>query len=156
MVLDLYAMEADLPHPARLAIELVDDEETFKQHIDTMIVGFEFPEAMAHYMSHRHYGRMFLNDPAVRYYVGRFDGKPVAISLLFLCEGIAGIYNVATIPQMRHRGFGTAMTRHALLEALDLGYHVAVLQASEMGVPVYRHLGFQEHFTFASYRKIRE
>lgn len=151
MVLDLHALEADMPHPARLVIELADDEETFKQHIEAMVIGFEFPEATAHYMSHRHYGSMFLNDPAVRYYVGRVDGKPVATSLLMLSEGIAGIYNVATIPQMRRQGFGTAMTRHALLDALELGYHVAVLQASEMGAPVYRRLGFQEHFTFASY-----
>lgn len=151
MVLDLHALNKSMESPAGLTIELVDNEETFKHFIDTMIIGFEFPEPIARYLSKIDYGRTFLNDPAVRYYVGRVHGQVVAVSLVLLCEGIAGIYNVATIPQMRHQGFGTIMTRTALLDALDLGYHVAVLQASKMGVNVYRHLGFQDHLTFDTY-----
>ena len=150
MVLDLQALKRPTESPAELTIEQVEDEEAFKQHIHLMAVGFAFPEAVVRHLSAIDYGRTFLV-PTVRYYVGRVDGQTVAISLLLLSEGLAGIYNVATIPSMRQRGFGTAMTLAALRDARDLGYHIAVLQASEMGANIYRKLGFQDHFLFDSY-----
>jgi GNAT superfamily N-acetyltransferase len=156
MVLDLHALKTPADSPTGLTIELVKDEETFKHFIDTTIAGFAFPEPVARHLSNIEHGRTFLNDPATRYYLGRFQGEPVTVSVLLLCEGIAGIYNVATIPQMRRRGFGTAMTLVALREALALDYYIAVLQASEMGVQLYRDLGFQDHFTFDSYHLQRE
>ncbi|GHO45266.1 GNAT family N-acetyltransferase [Ktedonospora formicarum] len=135
MVLDLQHLAAHMEHPAGLTIRVADNEKTFKHHIDAMIAGFEFPEPFAHHLSNINYGDKFLNDPVVRYYIGYVDEKPVTISVLLLHAGIAGIYNVATIPQMRRQGFGAAMTLTALQEARDLGYHIAVLQASEMGAP---------------------
>ncbi|GHO79605.1 hypothetical protein KSD_73760 [Ktedonobacter sp. SOSP1-85] len=156
MVLDLRTLEAHMERPDGLTIKTVDDEKTFKQHVDTMIIGFEFPEPIAHHLSNITYGNQFLNDPVVRYYVGYIDEQPVTISLSLLHEGIAGIYNVATIPQMRRQGFGAAMTLTALHEARDLGYHVAVLQASKLGASMYRQMGFQDHFMFDSYRFQRE
>jgi GNAT superfamily N-acetyltransferase len=150
MVLDLQDLKRPTESPAELTIELVEDEEAFKQHIHLMAIGFAFPEAVVRHLSTIDYGRTFLV-PELRAYVGRVDGQAVAISLLLLSAGLAGIYNVATIPQMRKRGFGAAMTLAALLDARDLGYHIAVLQASEMGANIYRQLGFQDHFLFDSY-----
>jgi GNAT superfamily N-acetyltransferase len=151
MVLDLHAVKIPAKSIDELTIKQVENEEAFKHHMDAMIAGFEFPEPMARYLSDLDYGDKFLRDPATYYYVGYVQGKPVAISVLLLDAGIAGLYNIATIPQMRRQGLATAITLAALRQARDLGYHIAVLQASEMGVPVYRRLGFQDHFTFVSY-----
>jgi GNAT superfamily N-acetyltransferase len=150
MVLDLHAVKIPTESPAELAIELVNDAVGFKQHMDLMATGFALPDPIARQVSAIDHGRTFLL-PTIRYYVGRVRGQAVAISLLLLCEGLAGIYNVATIPQMRQRGIGTAMTLAAVRDARDLGYHIAVLQASDMGVSIYRTLGFQDHFLFDSY-----
>src|SRR5690348_17307580 len=69
MVLDLHALKRPTESPAELTIEQVEDEETFKEHIHLMAVGFAFPEAVVRHLSAIDYGRTYLV-PTVRYYVG--------------------------------------------------------------------------------------
>jgi ribosomal protein S18 acetylase RimI-like enzyme len=57
-----------------------------------------------------------------------------------------GVYNVATDPAYRRRGLGKLMTTVAMRHAVDLGYHVAVLGASDMGRGVYERLGYRDIF----------
>jgi GNAT superfamily N-acetyltransferase len=68
-------------------------------------------------------------------YVGLSDGEPVASSLVFFSASVAGIYHVSTAPDHRGRGFGTAVTTAAVMEAKRRGCAIAVLYATPMGVP---------------------
>jgi ribosomal protein S18 acetylase RimI-like enzyme len=86
-----------------------------------------------------------------RWFLGYFDGKPAATSLLVLHKGLAGIYCVATLPKARGRGIGNALTAEPMLIAKDLGYDFAVLQSSKMGLPVYERLGFREYCKIRAY-----
>jgi len=81
-------------------------------------------------------------------YVGLYRGKPVAVSSLVMAGGFAGIYAVATLPEARGKGIGAAMTAHAMREGKKRGAREAALQASEMGYPVYRRLGFRTAFAY--------
>jgi GNAT superfamily N-acetyltransferase len=84
------------------------------------------------------------SDAPVQYFWILKDGKPVCTSLLYLHEGVAGIYGVATVPEERGKGLGAFVTAEPLRIAHRLRYCVGVLQASEDGHPVYRRLGFAD------------
>jgi ribosomal protein S18 acetylase RimI-like enzyme len=82
-------------------------------------------------------------DFPVRNYLGFLDDKAVCTSTVFYGAGVAGIYDVATLPEARGRGLGTALTLAPLLDARQAGYRIGVLQSSEMGFGVYKRMGFR-------------
>jgi GNAT superfamily N-acetyltransferase len=75
------------------------------------------------------------------------EGKPVGHSTLFITTGrlgIAGIWGCGVVPEARNRGVGKAVTLVACEYARALGCRCAMLNATGMGEPVYRRLGFEK------------
>ncbi len=70
--------------------------------------------------------------------------RPVAGAMLLFSHGIAGVYWVGTLPDARGRGYADAVMRVITRYAFEHGARLVVLQASPMGDPVYRRLGFRE------------
>jgi GNAT superfamily N-acetyltransferase len=87
-------------------------------------------------------------------YTGLVDGKAVAVSSLVMAGGLAGVYAVATLPEARRRGIGTAMTLHAIAEGRRRGATMAVLQASSMGRPIYERIGFPLAYEYELYLQL--
>ena len=81
--------------------------------------------------------------PWVRF-TGIAGGEAVATSAVFMGSKAAGLDNVTTISRWRKKGIGALMVSHALQFAQSRGYGVGVLQASDMGLSLYRYLGFRE------------
>ena len=106
--------------------------------IDATVDGFGMPRGVVEHL----YPPAILDDPRIRPFVGIVDGRAVATALSVRTGDTIGVYSVATSPSARGRGFGTAMTWHLLADA-DPGWEVAVLQASEMGRPIYERMGFK-------------
>lgn len=131
--------------PAGLEFRRVGPGE-WEDLVATTAAGFGMPREMVEAL----YARAMLDDPALRAFVGYADGQPVATSIAGRNGTTVGIYSVATVPEARGHGYGTAATWHLLRDA-DPGWEVAVLQASEMGRPVYERMGFELVREFEEY-----
>ncbi len=151
MAADLSKLNEHIPTPPGLSIEEVSDGEMLKQWMRVMTTGSDMPESAYNLLLDLYNKYGFVRSSSPRYYLASLNGEPVATSLLFPGGGVAGIYNVATLPGARRQGIGAAMTLFPLLEARSLGYRIGVLQSSQMGLNVYRRLGFQEYCTFSLY-----
>jgi ribosomal protein S18 acetylase RimI-like enzyme len=153
MAIDLQLLPEAPGWPASLEIRPVQEPSTLRTWVRTGLAGFGMPAGLEE-------GGFALLDGMglalpMRHYLGYADGEPVATASLFLAAGVAGIYNVSTVPAGRGRGVGRAMTLASLLDARRLGYRVAILQSTEIGFSVYRRLGFEQvcemnHYTWRS------
>lgn len=79
----------------------------------------------------------------VRFYAGYLNGEPVASALGLVHEGSITVFNVATLPDHRGRGYGATMTNEAVLGGKENGCEVAFLQSTAMGLSLYQGLGFR-------------
>ncbi len=95
-------------------------------------------------------------DPAVRLAVADLDGEPVAAAAAIRSGSALGVYAVGTIERARRRGIGRATTQ-AVMDAgrAAWGSDLAILQSSELGMPVYRSMGFVEVGRLIEYERIR-
>jgi GNAT superfamily N-acetyltransferase len=81
-------------------------------------------------------------------YLGRVKGREVTTAASYVVDGDVGIFNVATPSEYRGRGYGAAITGHAVREGFAAGADLAYLQSSPIGASVYRRLGFREVVTY--------
>jgi hypothetical protein len=77
-------------------------------------------------------------------WVAYSDGIPVATAATVTLQGVTGVYNVATVPSQRARGFGEAITRFAIEQGLtkQSGNRV-ILQSTAQGLSLYERIGFR-------------
>jgi len=92
-----------------------------------------------------------IDDPDIRLFGGFLDEAPVATSVAIRSANSVGIYAVGTAEFARRRGIGTAMTWAAVDAGREWRSSAVVLQASEMGEPVYRAMGFRIVTGYVSY-----
>jgi GNAT superfamily N-acetyltransferase len=151
MAIELQTLDETLYSPASLTIERVREEEGLRTWLRIMTIGSEMPEEGLTLLLELVSRHGFKDSPSVHYYLGVLDDKPVATSLLYLGGGVAGIYNVATLSEVRRQGIGSALTVAPLLQARHWGYRIGTLQSTPMGLNLYRRLGFREYCTFQAY-----
>ena len=150
MAVDLLKLNEELPAPARLTIEIVQDAGRLSTWAHAAYEGLGLP--ITSVQSGMDLFAGLGCELPVRNYLGVLQGKPVATSQLFLGAGVAGMYVVSTLPEVRRQGIGTAMTLAPLRDARSMGFRVGILHSSPMGVGMYRRLGFQEYCRMSHHR----
>jgi GNAT superfamily N-acetyltransferase len=150
MAIDLNAMNEDVKPPAGLKIIEVEDDKSLEAWCHVACTGFGIPPQAEPAMMEWFKTDLEYQLP-LKLYLGIIDGKPAATSMYYLAAGVAGIYFVAVMPEVRRKGTGFAITQRPLKEAKKLGYRIGTLQASKMGEPVYLKMGFKEYFRTGSF-----
>ena len=144
MVADLRQTLAPAPAATSLTIEDVDNTATLRSWCRVLCESFGAPQP---------FGDAFMELATAigldarslfRHFLARLDGEPVATCSMFLGAGVAGIYDVSTIPERRRQGIGRAITAAAMCEARAVGCRTAILHSSTQGSGVYRSLGFTD------------
>jgi ribosomal protein S18 acetylase RimI-like enzyme len=88
---------------------------------------------------------------SVQYYIALHENAVIGTAILYIHNGIAGIHAVGVLPTMRKMGFADEIMKALINIAIDSKASHAMLQASKMGIGIYRRLGFQEDFLFTGY-----
>jgi N-acetylglutamate synthase len=117
--------------------ELLPDEAPL--HARVAAAGFEVPPEMFLQLMTPE----VLAVPGVRCYLGEVGGQPVTTGLGIKLGSNVGIFNIATPPEHRRRGYGAAVTARAVGDGLDAGARWSWLQSSAEGYKVYERLGFR-------------
>lgn len=149
---EAYPAMAMAPIPADVAGDTLDgieirraaDVDVLGDHVAVVAAAFGLPLEIAHQLL----PAAELDLPGVVVYAGYLDGRPVSASLGFTRDGTVGVYNVATLAEVRGQGLGGGLTRHAMAEGRARGATVAILQSSAMGRPLYASMGFREVLSF--------
>jgi predicted GNAT family acetyltransferase len=75
--------------------------------------------------------------------LGCVGGEPASAAMAIHTHGIAGAYWVGTAPAARGKGLAELCTRTVGNAAFDRGATAVVLQASTMGEPIYKRMGYE-------------
>jgi GNAT superfamily N-acetyltransferase len=145
MVLGGRAAEEEPPADAVLRrVSSAEDAADYWQVAAAAYISNGFPpETFSYY---ENYDGLWADNAAA--FLARIDGRPAAIAMTIVTRGVAGIYWVGTTEEARGRGLARALTAAAVNAGFDMGAEIASLQASPMGEPVYRRLGFETVFDY--------
>lgn len=142
---DMPAMAVDIAGmPPGYTLTRITTGQACIDWTDVVAAGFELPRGLACMLSPEVLGADMAADARTQFFGIWKEDRLVATSMMFLADGVAGIYGVTTLPEERGKGLGAHATAEPLRAAHGLGYGVGVLQATESGHPVYRRLGFKD------------
>jgi ribosomal protein S18 acetylase RimI-like enzyme len=111
----------------------------YDDYAAALAAGFEAPrEIMARFGS-----AAALEMPGAAGYLAREDGRVAAVGFGVFLERTCGIYNIATVPEYRRRGYGRAVSSRIMADGIERGADLAYLQSTADGLPLYESMGFR-------------
>jgi len=125
---------------AGLRIVRVRERADLDRALGVMAAGFGVPAALVQPI----FNPAIAELPGMCFYLALIDDDPVSTATSCIRNGGVGIFNVATPPHLRGRGYGAAVTARAAADGFATHAELAWLQASALGEPVYRRMGFRQ------------
>jgi hypothetical protein len=130
---------APLPAPpAELHIARITDAAGAVDLERTLVDGYPAPQLQpfqgVHLMTDG-----ALHAPGWQHFVGYVDDRPVAAGSAYVGDKLVRVENIASLPEVRGRGYGIAITAATIAAAPE---KPAALIASDLGRPIYERLGF--------------
>jgi ribosomal protein S18 acetylase RimI-like enzyme len=127
--LPCFAMEPRPIPPTPGGVEFrLDSADDWRPFVQVTADGFGMPAKLVNEL----YAPAMLDHAGVRGYLGIADGQPVACGMSIRTVATLGIYSIATVPEARGKGYGTAVTWELMRDA-EPGWNVAVRPATWAG-----------------------
>lgn len=128
------------PRTLNMAVlpQVVRNQQDIELYYRIVAEGFDLPPVIEDFVG------VMLRMTECTHMIAWLHGEPVGAGTLVECANVAGIYNVATLPQARGSGVATALMYALHQRALNNGYSGTALASSLMGLPLYRKLGYQQ------------
>lgn len=143
------APELPLPAPG-VSLAAVSDGRSLDEYRSIYVEG-----GMSDDVARRLFAASMAADSDVELVVAYLEDRPIGTSLAIRTGGVAGVYAVGTLAGARRRGVGTAATWAAVAAGQAWGCDTIVLQASEMGFPMYQQMGFRTIVRYAVFQPPR-
>ena len=141
-----------VPTPEGLSVRWVDDEADVADFVAVNAQAYGTygmpPEVLGDLFDDT---AQLLSDDDAHIVVARRDGEPIATAMTFETLGTASLQWVGTVPTARTGGLGALVTTLTTNLAFERGATSCTLQASPMGAPLYRDLGYETIWHYAEY-----
>jgi ribosomal protein S18 acetylase RimI-like enzyme len=145
-------ISSDLPglaaHPPRKAARKLPEIDVVRVAAEATLNDFRAIGSVSFHVPTAWFGEVFDGSiaPSDSFvcWVAYDDGVPVATAATVTSHGVIGLYNIATAPDHRQRGYGEAVTRFAIDAAARAhGDLPIVLQSTSQGLRLYGPMGFR-------------
>jgi GrpB-like predicted nucleotidyltransferase (UPF0157 family)/RimJ/RimL family protein N-acetyltransferase len=147
MYFDLDKWDSRVAMPSNLQIIQATDEKTLR---DFAFVLTKDEASCTEYFAW--IASVLTDDDPIEYFVGYVNDRPVVCGSSCYFAQLTGLNDLSTTSDERNKGYAKAMQYYRLKRAKELGYHIAVLQASHEGYPLYTKLGYKECGTFREFK----
>ena len=139
------------PLPDGVAPRWVDDRATFDDFVAVSDAAYATqgmpPDTVVDSITDL---RAYLT-PYLQTVVAYEGDMPVAAAQVLSSHSIAGVYWVGTLERARGKGLGDRVTRAVTNRAFESGARLVSLQASAMGEPIYRRMGYREIYRYRTH-----
>lgn len=122
-----------------MSIAEATDADSLRVALQVAAAGFEAPEEVFAPL----YEPSLVSHPGVAVYTASIAASPVSTGVGYLVGRAVGVYNVATPPQHRRRGYAAQIVHRIVADGFQNGATAAYLLASPDGAGVYRRVGFR-------------
>ena len=143
MTLDLEALNANIEPVPGFSVQRVHSSQQLRQFIDILAANSNTPKHIADAWFDMEQSLGTDQIWPRQLFLGFLDEKPIATCSLMIGANVAGLYHVATLPEARGRGIGSAISLAVVQVAQVLGYQKSVLISTPMGANIYRRLGYE-------------
>lgn len=145
------------PLSPEYSFEPVPDRAALEKWLPLFMETFGQPVNDARLISDVFAQLSFCPDANWRHYFIQSHGEVLATGSLHLGGGVAGLYNIATRPEYRQQGLGTAITLLIYEQARQMGYTLGTLQTTyPNALRIYHRIGFEVYSKICMYQRTWE
>lgn len=152
LIADFSALPPAPPQPSELGIVCVDSDARWDDWQAAFKSGFNSKDGGPRYRKAYAGKPLDFGGHPRTHHVGYLGARPVVCSTLLVADGHATFWDIATAPDHRRRGYGAAIVRQLVNEAIHVGCRTGSLNSSALGRSMYMALGFEREVDLPEYR----